>query len=94
MGGGTVGQIQTDFGIFDVIPTRFATTTVLALIDLSFCYLVKQLVPGKSYMPDGLYFMEELAKTGASERYQIFGNNGLDIGAEKLHGQIYGLAVS
>lgn len=94
MGGGTVAQIQTDFGLIDVVPSRFATSTILSLADLSYMYLVKQPVPGKSYMPDGLYFMEELAKTGASERYQIFGNNGLDIGAEKLHGQIYGLATS
>lgn len=93
-GGGTVGSIMTDFGQIEIVPSRFATSTVLSLIDMSYCYLVKQPIPGKAYMPDGLYFMEELAKTGASERYQIFGNNGLDIGAEKLHGQIYGLATS
>jgi hypothetical protein len=93
-GGGTVGSIITDYGTVDIVPTRFATTSVLSLMDMSYCSLVKQAVPGKVYMPDGLYFMEELAKTGASERYQIFGNNGLDIGAEKLHGQIYGLATS
>jgi hypothetical protein len=94
MGGGTVGQVQTDFGLIDIVPTKFATSTILSLVDMSYCYLVKQPVPGKGYMPDGLYFMEELAKTGAAEKYQIFGNNGLDIGAEKLHGQIYGLATS
>jgi hypothetical protein len=94
MGGGAVGQIMTDFGLIDIVPSRFATSTVLSLVDMSYVYLVKQPVPGKPYMPDGLYFMEQIAKTGASENYQIFGNNGLDIGAEKLHGQIYGLATS
>jgi hypothetical protein len=93
-GGGTVGKILTDFGEIEIVPTRFATTSILSLVDMAYCNLVKQVIPGKAYMPDGLYFIEELAKTGAAERYQMYGNNGLDIGAERLHGRIYGLAVS
>jgi len=50
---------------------------------------VEQPVPGK-----GNFFLEPLAKTGAGEKYQLFGQIGLDYGNEALHGKITGLSTS
>lgn len=41
----------------------------------------------------GNFFLEELAKTGAGTKYQIFGQLGLDHGAEWLHGKITGIST-
>lgn len=49
---------------------------------------VEQPVPGK-----GNFFLEELAKTGAGTKYQLFGQIGLDHGPEWFHGKITGLST-
>ena len=49
---------------------------------------VEQPVPEK-----GNFFLEPLAKTGAGESYQIFGQIGLDHGPEWFHGKITGLST-
>lgn len=49
---------------------------------------VEQPVPGK-----GNFFLEELAKTGAGTKYQLFGQIGLDHGPEWFHGKITGLSA-
>ena len=49
---------------------------------------VEQPVPDK-----GNFFLEPLAKTGAGEKYQLFGQIGLDYGNECLHGKITGLST-
>lgn len=49
---------------------------------------VEQPVPGK-----GNFFLEQLAKTGAGEKYQLFGQIGLDYGNEAFHGKITGLST-
>ena len=49
---------------------------------------VEQPTPGK-----GNFFLEELAKTGAGTKYQIFGQIGLDHGPEWFHGKITGLST-
>ena len=50
---------------------------------------VEQPVPGK-----GNFFLEELAKTGAGTKYQIFGQIGLDHGPEWFHAKITGLSTT
>lgn len=50
---------------------------------------VEQPVPKK-----GNFFLEELAKTGAGTKYQIFGQIGLDHGPEWYHAKITGLSTS
>lgn len=42
----------------------------------------------------GNFFLEPLAKTGAGEKYQLFGQIGLDYGNELLHGKITGLSTT
>lgn len=50
---------------------------------------VYQPVPGK-----GNFFLEQLAKTGAGEKYQLFGQIGLDYGPEWFHGKITNLSTN
>lgn len=50
---------------------------------------VEQPVPGK-----GNFFLEPLAKTGAGEKYQLFGQIGLDYANELFHGKITGLSTT
>ena len=59
------------------------------LLNLDVLSLVEQPTPGK-----GNFFMEELAKTGAGSKYQIFGQLGLDYGPEWYHGKWTGIAQS
>lgn len=89
VGGVNISTLETDFGRFGVVYDRFVTASILLFIDVAHCRPVFQPVPGK-----GNFFVEPLAKTGASENYQLFGKLGLDYGAEWLHGQIYGLTTS
>lgn len=50
--------------------------------------------PVEQPTPDkGNFFLEELAKTGAGEKYQLFGQIGLDYGNELYHGKITGLST-
>lgn len=46
-------------------------------------------LPGK-----GNFFLEPLSKTGAADKYQIYGQLGLDYGAEWYHGKLTGLGTT
>ena len=59
------------------------------LLNLNAIAPVHQPVPGK-----GNFFLEPLAKTGAGQKYQIFGQLGLDHGPEWFHGKITGIATT
>lgn len=59
------------------------------LLNLDVIAPVNQPTPGK-----GNFFLEELAKTGAGTKYQIFGQLGLDYGPEWYHGKFTGIAQS
>lgn len=59
------------------------------LLDLDVIGPVIQPVPDK-----GNFFLEPLAKTGAGEKYQLFGQIGLDHGPEWYHGKFTGIAQS
>lgn len=58
------------------------------LLDLNVVSPVYQPVPGK-----GNFFLEMLAKTGAGEKYQLFGQIGLDHGPEWYHGKFTGIST-
>lgn len=58
------------------------------LLDLDVLAPVHQPVPGK-----GNFFLEQLAKVGAGEKYQIFGQLGLDHGPEWFHGKFTNLST-
>lgn len=58
------------------------------LLNLDAIAPVYQPVPGK-----GNFFLEQLAKTGAGEKYQIFGQVGLDHGPEWYHAKFTGIST-
>jgi hypothetical protein len=89
IGGTAIKQIETDFGNIGIMLNRFNDADKLGFFDMSDIRPVFQPVPGK-----GNFFYEELAKTGAAEEGQIFGQIGLDHGSIALHGSITGLATS
>ena len=68
IGGTNIKQIETDFGNIGIALNRFMPQTAVLAVEMSAVRPVFQPVPGK-----GNFFYEELAKTGASEKGQIFG---------------------
>lgn len=89
VGGFNINQIETDFAMLGVIWAPQVPAATLLIADLAVCSPVFLPVPEK-----GVLFYEELSKTGASEKGQIYGQIGLDFGPEEYHGTITGLATS
>lgn len=81
VGGVDIKQIETDFGNVGIVTSRFAPANTVTAIELAVCAPVFQPVPNK-----GVLFYEELAKTGAAENGQLFGQIGLDHGPSFAHG--------
>lgn len=88
VGGMNITQIETDFFKMGVVWDRFMPDDTILIADVSHVAPVFQPVPGK-----GVLFQEELAKQGASDRIQIYGQLGLAHGPAFLHGAITGLKV-
>lgn len=86
VGGVNVVTIETDFGKLNIMLNRHMPPGGLAVVSLEQCTPVFLDVPGK-----GHFFTEPLAKTGAKEKVQIYGEVGLGYGNEKAHGRIHGL---
>jgi hypothetical protein len=83
VGGVNIETIVTDFGTFGVVLDRYMPTDEIALLDMSVispCFLP---IPGK-----GHFFAEPLAKTGAYDHVQIYGEIGIKYGPEQYHGLI------
>lgn len=89
IGGVNIKQIETDFAMVGIVWDPFMVAGTLLIADMAFCQPVFCPVPGK-----GVLFYEELAKAGASESGQIYGQIGLNYGPEEMHGTITGLATS
>lgn len=78
--------IETDFGVLNVVLNRYVPSDTVIVCDASQCEPVFLEIPGK-----GVLFVEQLAKTGAQEKAQLYGEIGLKYGAEQFHGKITGL---
>lgn len=89
IGGLNIKQIETDFAILGIVWAPNVPAATLLIGDLAVCSPVFLPVPEK-----GVLFYEELSKTGASEKGQIYGHVGLDYGPEEYHGTITNLATS
>lgn len=89
IGGYNIKQIETDFAILGIVWAPNVPAATLLIADLAVCNPVFLPVPEK-----GVLFYEELSKTGASEKGQIYGQIGLDYGPEEYHGSITSLATS
>lgn len=86
VGGVTVNRIESDFGPLNVMLDRAMPQDTLAVVSMDQCRPVFLEVPGK-----GHFFEEPLAKTGASDSNQLYGEVGLDYGNQLTHGKITGL---
>jgi len=86
VGGVNITQVETDFFNMGIVWNRFVPADTVLIADVAHIAPVFQVVPGK-----GVLFTEELAKIGASEKIQLFGQIGLAHGAGFLHGSITGL---
>lgn len=88
MGGVSMSTIITDFGTLGVMVDRAVPQDAIALVSLGECSPVYLEVPGK-----GHFFAEPLAKTGASDDVQLYGEVGLAYGAESSHGILRGCSL-
>lgn len=79
--------IVTDFGTFGVMLNRWFPAGQIGVVDLSVCNPVFLDIPGK-----GSLFVEPLARTGASSKFQLYGEIGLKYGPETYHGLIKDLS--
>lgn len=86
IGGVRVMTIDTDFGTLNIMLNRHMPTDEVAVVSLEQCAPTFLQIPGKGFL-----FEEPLAKVGAAERRQIYGEVGLKYGNEKTHGKITGL---
>lgn len=86
--GQSINTVITDYGTFGVMQDIDMPQDAIALVQLQSCRPIFLTIPGK-----GNLFLEPLAKTGAKESAQIYGEIGLDYGHEKLHGVTRGLFV-
>jgi len=88
VGGVSVNTVLTDFGTFNVMLDRHVPKDTIIAASLEQLVPMFLAIPGK-----GTFFEEPLAKTGASEQVQLYGEIGLQWGNEKSHGVLRGLAV-
>lgn len=88
VGGVAVDTVLTDFGTFNIIIDRQVPQDTIIACTLSQLRPVFLNVPGK-----GVFFEEPLAKTGASDQVQIYGEIGLEYGNEAAHGVLRGLKL-
>lgn len=83
VGGVNLQTFETDFGRINIMLNRYMPSDQLGVASLDVvqpCFLQ---IPGKGFL-----FEEPLAKIGASDRSQIYGEIGLEYGAEIQHGKI------
>lgn len=86
VGGVDVNTIVTDFGTLNVVIERALPADAIFVASLEQIDPVFLSIPGK-----GVLFEEELAKTGAQDKTQIYGEIGLQYGNERAHGVLRGL---
>lgn len=83
-----LSSVVTPIGVVYLYLGECLPAGTALLLNLSVLAPVYQPVPGK-----GNFFLEPLAKTGAGEKYQLFGQIGLDHGPEWFHGKFTGLST-
>ena len=88
VGGVNVTTIETDFGTLNIMLEPALPQDTIVVVSLEECAPRFLPIPGKGHL-----FVEPLAKTGASEKSQIYGEIGLEYGIERHHGKVIGLAT-
>lgn len=82
-----LSSVVTPIGIVYLYLGECLPAGTALLLNLDVIAPVYQPVPGK-----GNFFLEQLAKVGAGEKYQLFGQIGLDHGPEWYHGKFTGIS--
>ena len=82
-----LSSIVTPLGVIYVRLGEYLPSGTALVLNLDVISPVEMIVPDH-----GNFFLEELAKTGAGSKYQIFGQIGLDYGPEFYHGKFTGIA--
>lgn len=88
VGGVAIDEILTDFGTVGIMVHNRVPTDTILFLNLGVAGVVEQDVPEK-----GNFFWEELARTGAGIKGEIFGQLGLDYGPEWYHAKITGVST-
>jgi hypothetical protein len=88
IGGVSVSTVVTDFGTLNLMMDRHMPQDTIAAVSLEQLMPVFLNIPGK-----GVFFDEALAKTGASDERQLYGEIGLKYGSERAHAVMTGLVV-
>jgi len=83
VGGVHVSVIETDFGRVNIMLNRHASTDQVVVASLEQCVPRFLEIPGK-----GHFFVEPLAKSGASDEAQLYGEVGLEYGNPIAHALI------
>ncbi len=81
-----ISTLLTPLGEIGLYLGEFLSAGTVGIFNPDVISRVEQPVPNK-----GNFFMEELAKTGAGTKYQIFGQLGLDHGPEWMHAKVTGI---
>ena len=84
----SLSSVVTPIGVVYLYLGEYLPAGTALLLNLNVIAPVFQPVPGK-----GNFFLEALAKTGAGEKYQLFGQIGLDHGPEWYHGKFTGIST-
>lgn len=85
--GSNLEQIVTPFGTFNVVLNRWIPAGQIAVVDTSVCRPVFLQIANK-----GTLFLEPISKVGASDKFQLYGEIGLDYGPATEHGVIKDLS--
>lgn len=83
-----LSEVVTPLGNVYLYLGEYLPAGTAFILNLDVLAPVFQPVPGK-----GNFFLEELAKVGAGQKYQLFGQIGLDHGAEWFHGKFTGIST-
>lgn len=83
-----LSSVVTPIGVVYLYLGECLPAGTALLLNLNVIAPVYQPVPGK-----GNFFLEPLAKVGAGEKYQFFGQIGLDHGPEWYHGKFTGIST-
>lgn len=86
VGGVDLTTIVTDFGVLNIMLDRYMPIDTIAIVSMEDLAPRILEVPGKGFL-----FLEPLAKTGAFDSAQIYGEIGLEYGNERKHAKIVGL---
>ena len=83
-----LSSVITPIGVVYLMLGEYLPAGTALLLNIDVIAPVYQPVPGK-----GNFFLEQLAKTGAGEKYQLFGQIGLDYGPEWYHAKFTGIST-